>query len=133
MINDKIAQSLIKILIQKGGFTLDVVNGNLEEVGYAIAVHGREQVVDPFKSIPARAEELLTYVNDNIEFLTTKGYYLGAWWDLENDQYVYDVVMVTQDQYTAQKFSETNCQKYYFNLGTGQLISTYPDPITKLQ
>ena len=101
-----------------GGVTIHVDSGHQPNTGFGVSTHkARERVL----SDRPTGQDLLAYVQDNIDLLEASENYLGVW--EEGGDWYLDVTQVELGQLSAQVLAQDNHQRAIYSFDTHRSLA----------
>lgn len=136
-----LSEDLIDQIMQPdGGFTYNVVTGDMPKTGYAVSIYPERTStplnVEAYKNLPkseVRARiraAALAYVERNRDLLLQPGNYLGPWHNPKTGAITWDVSRVVPDLDTAMTLGRKYKQDAIFDFEKGQSIPVVYDSNT---
>lgn len=121
------SEGLTKSLHDDGGFTFDVRNGGVVEVGsvqgVAVAVPGTETSI-PADGGPQAVKAAMISMIGRYQKDIANGAMIGGWYSKERDEYVVELTQLVPDRDTAVRLGQKRNQEGVFDMETGEYIPT---------
>jgi hypothetical protein len=112
-----------------GGFTVQVVTGDQPVEGWAVAIKSRQKIIEDIdpEDLPTPeewAQILRDFSEENFDVLESRDWFVGAWFDEDDNRLFLDVSRILDDDVSAVEFAIDETQIAIFNLETYQEVYT---------